>query len=257
MSDLKSSPRLNELAIARVLNAAGVKKSRPHIDKSALAGCIDVCADLFNNAKLFRVQTIEKKERSQLQKVHTIALKLKTVLSKTPAAKFAENSDKFETALSDFVVNTERLVKLTWLSTPRTGLEHDYVEGRAYEAHFKSKSPLQWMVGVYLAEVYVLFIGEDLTGTYLDFACQVLKELKIKNGNSNFSRQAVARAARGYNRTRKSAPAIKQDEWTIYRENKFYWVCGVRDTLDLWTELRRREARLIAAEQAANISGRK
>lgn len=111
---------------------------------------------------------------------------MKTVLSKTPAAKFAENSDKFETALSDFVVNTERLVKLTWLSTPRTGLEHDYVEGRAYEAHFKSKSPLQWMVGVYLAEVYVLFIGEDLTGTYLDFACQVLKELKIKNGNSNF-----------------------------------------------------------------------
>jgi hypothetical protein len=233
--------RLSAPAILRVLDAAGVKSSRPHLDVEALARCIDVCVDLYEEAKLFRVQTIQKKERGQLKKVFLTASQLKELLVAASAAGFVSNHRQVVSDLSQLVEDTKRLLNLKWSSRPRTGLESDYVDKLRYLDHFKSKSPLQWMVGVYLAEVYEIFIGAGPVRSYLRFAYQVLKELRIKNGNSYYSRESIARAARGYSRRRKLAPRINQDEWTNYRSLRFSWACRIHENLDLSNELERRE----------------
>jgi hypothetical protein len=136
------------------------------------------------------------------------------------------------------------------LSTPKTGLESDYVDRLAYEDHFKAKSPFQWMVGVYLREMYEIFVDQRATGkNYVAFAYQVLKELKIKDGHAYYSLESIARAARGYRRSRKLSPRLDQLEWDVYRDMQFCWACGVRETLHPSIELRKREQ---AIEQREN-----
>jgi hypothetical protein len=40
---MESSRKLSTPALLRILDAAGIRLSRPYIDKQALARCIEVC----------------------------------------------------------------------------------------------------------------------------------------------------------------------------------------------------------------------
>jgi hypothetical protein len=137
--------RLGAPAILRVLDAAGIKSSRPYLDVEALARCIDVCVDLYEAAKLNKVQTVRSKERGQLKKVFLTADHLKSLLVAVPAAGFLPNRRQVVSLLSQLVEDTKKLVYLRWSSVPSSGLESDYVDRLRYLDHFKSKSPLQWI----------------------------------------------------------------------------------------------------------------
>lgn len=115
----------------------------------------------------------------------------------------------------------------------------------SHEDHFKAKSPLQWMVEVYLREVYQIFIEPKARGKkYVAFAHQALKELKIKDGNAAYSLESVARAARGYERGKKFAPRVDQAEWDFDRKRQLCAACGLDAKLDPAIEMRKREQAL-------------
>jgi hypothetical protein len=246
---VKSSCQLDTPALLRILDAAGVKLSRPHIDKEALARCIEVCLTLYEHAKLFKGQTIQKKQRNELKEVRDAAYNLRSLLTAKTSSTFAEDHALVLATVSTLISDLERLIDLRSLSTPTTGLESDYIDALAYEDHFKAKSAFQWMVGVYLREVYEIFVDQRAAGkNYVAFAYQVLKELKIKDGRIYHSPDSIARAARGYRRYRKSAPRLDQLEWDLYRETQFCWACGVRDSLHPSVEMRKREQEMIDLE---------
>jgi hypothetical protein len=242
---MESKRTLRTPALLRILDAAGIRFSRPYVDKEALERCIEVCLQLYQLAKINKGQTHQKKERSQLREVRDTAHHLRGLLTATPTVSFTKNHAQVLAHVSTLVSDVERLLDLRSLSIPATGLESDYIDSLAYEDHFKAKSPLQWMVGVYLCEVYEIFVGQSATGkNYVAFAYQVLKELKIKDGRAYYSPESIARAARGYRRSRKLSPRVDQFEFDVYRGMQFSWACRVHKRSNPYSELRKREEKL-------------
>ncbi|RTL77535.1 MAG: hypothetical protein EKK36_01955 [Bradyrhizobiaceae bacterium] len=130
-------------------------------------------------------------------------------------------------------------------SSPANGLEADLVEGMRYQDQFKQRSPFEWIAGVYLPELFYLFVDNTKVGKkwgkgpeFLLFASCVLRELKIQSGGRAYSRESIAKAGRldpskankDNHLRRKRGPSFDEGvndplEW--YRHQCLAYACGL------------------------------
>jgi hypothetical protein len=227
---------VSTLGIERIIRAVEAQGSELVSNRGALAKCIEICADWYTEALIYTSRHLQKTERSAARRLQAMANDLLTQLKndqQNSYASFVENLDLLKKQLSDFSAGIGTLLVLQSDSVPSTGLQSDFVDALAYQDHFRARSPLEWLIGVYLIETYRLNF-QIKKGTaqknYDAFAMAVLKELKIKNGSSNYSIESIRRATRATlgGRDRRKARKVEDIQFMIARQTSLYAACGRR-----------------------------
>lgn len=231
---LSNQARVSPQGINRILDAVAMKKSRPHFDKDILVQTINICAKWYNEALKYNFSEPQKIERKHFREVGDVASRLASLLS-TPPVKthplLSVLSKELFAKLSELRPSIDRVLELRRTSVARNGEEYDYLDVIGYRDHFKMRSPIDWLVGVYLSEVYDLHFGflpsRRRTSKYVSFAASVLKELKIKNGVAYYSPNYLARIARESRLRRKLVSDVDTSEYDLNREMHLLAACGL------------------------------
>jgi hypothetical protein len=222
---------VSTLGIENIIRAVEAQGSKLTSNEEALAKCIEISAHWYSEALIYSSRHRQKMQRSAARRSQATANDLLTQLGNDQPVfypSFVENLDLLKKQLSDFSAGIETLLGLQSDSVPSSGVESDFVDALAYQHHFKALSPLEWLVGVYLIETYAInFRAKPGTvqKSYIAFAMAVLKELRIKNGNSSYSVESVRRATRGL-RKRRKVKEVDDTMFTVERQQHLYAVCG-------------------------------
>jgi hypothetical protein len=219
--------KISSGSIDRILNAIGVRSSRPHFNKVALAKSIDVCASWYGQANIYNVSARQRERRAKLQSIGEAARNLCTLTHDLDPLVGNLLPEKMGDKLSELIESVNRARELKSGSSAASGVESDFIDRLVYEDHFKERSSFEWIASVYLAEVYELHFGDNVGRSekrkYVMFVYAVLRELKIKKQNSYYSLKTIRRAVRDYRVRRKGAIKIEmadnfQNELARHRE---------------------------------------
>jgi hypothetical protein len=250
---------VSSLNTDRIITAAKEAGAELISSKTDLEACLKICVDWYNDALVYtsrRSQKIEQLTARRLQLAANDLLAQLENIQRTPYLSFfftlkkqrnparpkrQRNPAPLENTLNlaplkkqllDLSVAIDTALRLESDSEPSTGLQSDFVDYLGYQDHFRSKSPLEWLVGVYLIETYGLNFSVEAgveTKNYIPFAMAVLKELGIKNGKFSYSaetiRRAVRRAVSG-ERDRRKAKKVDELQFTVSRQTQLYAACG-------------------------------
>jgi hypothetical protein len=223
--------------IIRAVEAEGAKLvSNSHGDRAgpdpvALAACLEICTHWYGEALKYSSRRSQKLQRSAARRLQALANELLPQLENDELSfyrSFIPDPDLLKKQLSDLADGIEAILGLQSDSVPSSGDESDLVDALMYQDHFKAQSPLEWLVGVYLIETYTINFRakpENIQKSYIAFAMAVLKELRIKNGNSGYSVESVRRAARGI-RSRRKVKEVDDMMFTNERQKHLYAACG-------------------------------
>jgi hypothetical protein len=226
--------KISSQSVNRILNAIGVRSSRPHFDKVAFAKSIEVCTSWYEAAKAYNVSFRQRERRTKLRSIRAVARNLSRLLSDLQPLDGSLLPQETGSVLSELIESVNRTLELKSGSSAASGIERDFIDCLVYEDHFKERSPFEWIASVYLAEVYELHFGDRVgrfeTKKYVTFADATLRELKVKKKNSYYSRETIKRAMRDYRARRKGATRIEmadnfQNELT--RHMKLQAACGL------------------------------
>lgn len=215
----------------RIVKATEMAGSELVTNKSALKKCLQICAAWYDEALAYSSHRSEKIERSAAQRLQAAVDDLLALLDGNQNSFvrwFEPNPDPLRRYLSELSGGIEAALRLDSDSRVWTGLESDFVDVLTYRDHFKAQSPLEWLVGVYLVETFALNFRVKKgpqRKPYITFAMSVLKELRIKNGTSNYSVESIRRAARG-GRDRRKAAKIDDSQFEVNRQMSLYAACG-------------------------------
>jgi hypothetical protein len=223
--------KVDSSALESIVRAAKETGSELISSKPALEKCLQISADWYTEALVYTTRGSQKLERTSARRFQVAVSDLLAQLNNDRLASFVSlfsNPTLLKKQLSDFSESTQRALDLKSDSEPSTGLESDFVDYLSYQDHFRARSPLEWLVGVYLIETYALNFRVK-TGVkqkhYVPFAMAVLKALKIKNGTSNYSIESVRRAARSRHDRRK-AKTVDDLQFTVDRHKRLYAASG-------------------------------
>ncbi len=160
----RKTKRQSTSAGLELLATTGMRMTDPVKEK--FLRCLEVCVLWYNHATMFNYGERQKSKRAYIRRLKTAAGEIE-LLIKSDAA-----SDNFQSALKSMAPISTLLSlvqelgpKLTRIesmrsdSKPVTGLECEFIEELQYEDHFKERSPFDWLAGVYLPEVYLLFFS--------------------------------------------------------------------------------------------------
>jgi hypothetical protein len=227
---------VSPLGIERIIRTVEAQGSELVSNKVALAECIEISAHWYSEALIYTSRHLQKMQRSAARRSQATANDLLTQLENDQSVfypSFVENLDLLKKQLSDFSAGIETLLGLQSDSVPSSGLESDFIDALAYQDHFKTQSPLEWLIGVYLIETFGLNFEvkkRNVQKNYDAFAMAVLRELKIKSGRSNYSIESIRRATRATlgGRDRRKAKKVDDTQFMIARQTSLYAACGRR-----------------------------
>jgi hypothetical protein len=215
----------------RIIRSVEAEGSELTSNKMALATCIQISAEWYSEALKYTSRRSEKMQQTASRRLQAAANELLLQLKNDRSEfyrSFVVNSDQLAKQLSNLSHGIETALRLQPDTVPSSGREYDLVEILAYRAHFKARSPLEWLAGVYLIETFALnfrVAKGTLLKNYTVFAIAVLKELKIKNGSSNYSAESIRRAARG-GRDRRKVKKVDDMQFIAERQMHLYAACG-------------------------------
>lgn len=235
---------VTQQVVDRILLELGAKMTAPV--KGRFLRCLIVSVRWYEDAILYNHSGPQKEQRKYLRELKTAIRRLSPLVNveRMPAnlrgflpvlAPFANLPTDLETLNRKL----KRVEELRSNSRPETGLESDFIDALIYQDHFKERAPFEWLVGVYLPEIYFLFFsyesGWGQGSKYLSFAAIVLRAMKIKTGKGTYyTKKAVSRAVRinpDLAIRRKNGPRVDNDvpdqlEW--YRHMHWMGAIGLR-----------------------------
>jgi len=216
------------------------------------AGCLKICVQLYEDAKQYHRHGPLQDTQIVIE-IANAADRLLTLLTNSKAEIVRSSYPNLvETSLPSL----KHLGTLEPASTLLTGLEDDLVYWMRYEDHFRQRGPFEWMAGIYLPELFYLFVDNTQWPKFtrwgkgrkfLSFARIVLREFKIRpKGKQEYTSSSIARAVRldptisteqGLLR-RKGGPSFDadiNDPWEWYRHRAFALACGCRSKTPIET----------------------
>lgn len=241
---MSKKPIRYDLIAKRVLLEVG----RP-LDANVLrfARCLEVCVQWYGDARIYHRRSASQEFAELTGEIANTAGYLLTLLADPRTQRLTTlRSEKrlLVEQLQAILPKVERLRSIGPNLVPVTGDEADLVEGMRYEDHFKQRSPFEWIAGVYIPELFFLFVDNTRVGRkwgkgpeFLSFAAAVLSALKIQRDGMEYSRETIAKAVR-LNPTaankhgllrRKNGPAFDaevNDPWEWYRHQAWAVACG-------------------------------
>ena len=226
---------------------------------SRFAACLEVCVCWYEDAAECHRGAPQREFASIAIEIADTAQRLLALLKDSRVQNlpsfFPNNS--FVAELEAVMPLLERARSLNPTSIPKTGLEADFVDAMLYRDHFQQRSPFEWIAGVYLPELFYLFIDNTKSGKewgkgreFISFAVAVLRALQIRPETGDYSRESISKAVRlnptvpnkqGLTR-RKNIPAVDadiNDPWEWYRHQALAFACGypVKTPLELVARL--------------------
>jgi hypothetical protein len=223
--------RVSSLGIERITNAVVSEGSELISNTTALATCIEICSHWYCEALVYTSGQSQKLKRTAARRVQATANNLRAQLRGHQLSFYQSiipNAEVLLKQLADFSDGIETALGLQSDSSPSSGLASDFVDFLGYQDHFKARSPLEWLVGVYLVETYALNFAVKkgtVQKNYSTFAMAVLKEMKVKNGTSYYSAESIRRAARG-ERDRRKVKKVDDTPFMVERQTLLYAACG-------------------------------
>ena len=101
-------------------------------------------------------------------------------------------------ALKKFREIAKRLTIVRSYTRPASGLELDHlIDWYIYTEHFRERTAFEWLAGVYLCELYELFLGHPSGRKFIRFVETVLEVFRIKTPNGRqYSKETISKARR-------------------------------------------------------------
>lgn len=214
---------ISDAGLARIIAAVGTKATERPIDRDGLRGCLKLAYRRYRDAVRYTSTATYKTQLRKLVQIRKTAKRLELLIGSVDIREWAEDgppspsqSNRFTT--TDLVTAIDEQIK----SWP----EPDEVIIKSFEKY----NPFDWMIGVYLADVYKFVFGAAATisenGSFIRFAEAVLQELKIKKSNgTDYKRASILkslRTVRAGTLRRKTKPGNAYSHWSLSQLAKAY-----------------------------------
>jgi hypothetical protein len=189
---LPAGGNITQVGLDSVLRAVGEKFIPRDLDRAALIRCIELCERRYGDAVRFKSKRHERIEIRKLEMIRKAAKRLEQLLGDVDLRQWA-------IGLSEPPPPEETLTTKQLVEAIDRELKGQRERDRSYADTFKKFSPFDWLVCVYLPDVYELNFrkapGISVDSPYARFAESVLHELKILRRNgAPYKRATIARA---------------------------------------------------------------
>ena len=189
------SGAIDEAAVSRILKAVGSEHVPCDLKQEALTRCLNLCFSRYQDAIRFASRSEQTASSRQLEKARKAAKRLAVVLEAGEVGDWSVTSPSGGDLKSRDFANKLVCDIDAALRAKRSDLE------QAYADTFKAHSPFEWLVGIYLPDVYELnfqkkpTVSED--GPFVRFGESVLRELGVaKDDGAPYKRSSIARTLR-------------------------------------------------------------
>ena len=212
---------ISDAGLARIIAAVGTKATEWPIDGDGLRGCLKLAYRRYRDAVRYTSTASYKTQLRRLTLIRKTAKRLELLIGSVDIREWAEDgppspSNRFTT--TDLVTAIDEQLK-SWS-------EPDEVIIRSFEKY----NPFDWMIGVYLADVYEFIFRGAATitenGPFIRFAEAALRELVIKKSNGeNYKRTSILKSlttVRGGKLRRKVKPGEPYSHWSLSQLARAY-----------------------------------
>jgi hypothetical protein len=235
-----------------------IKQPPPNLDRNALLSGLELCVRWYCDAQRFGHKKPVKNQRSRLDLIEKTAKRLQVLLTDDILATMDRTSTMVHPR--EFLAELTSAVQKARDPLPLGDLQ-DFLE---YVAGFRQRSPLEWLAGYCLRDIYELHCRRKatptLTGEYVRFVEIFMDVLHItvppRRGRSQLEatdrRATISRALTSV-RSGRSRRKILPGDWTdAILQNEWWWAsqllyfCGVKwdhaPSLPMWDILNNIEA---------------
>ncbi len=187
---------ISEASLDRIVAAVGAKLIAINFDKNALQGCLELALRRYSDAVRYKSKRQDNLEIRHFEKIRKTAKRLELLIGPVdirqwgkmlPGPPPPEYVPPFDSPVARFT--TTELVAAIDLKLKSLS-ERDEL----YAKTFRKYNPFDWMIGVYLADVYKLNFRRPptiaLNGPFVRFAEAVLSECKITKSNGRYYKRA-------------------------------------------------------------------